>query len=194
MTEHDPSLEETQRIPTPVTEAPAPASPAPASAAAPPATDEAPSLQRVRTARRGGAIRWLATAIAIVLVVGVTAGATMLLTGRAADPDAFQYLPADTAVVAEVRPDLPGDQKEKLAGLLSKFPGFADQAALPQKIDEVLGRLSDAAAKQDVDYANRVKPFLGGPIVLAVTDIPDRSDASSAPESLAGIVAILTVD
>ena len=177
MTDHDPSLEETQRVPTSATPAQADVSPA-------------PELQRVVTPRRGGALRWLVAAIAIVLVVGTTAGATMLLTGRAADPNAFQYLPADTALVLEVRPDLPGDQKEKLAGLLSKFPGFADQSALPQKIDEVLDRVSDAVAKQDVDYANQVKPFLGGPIVVAVTDVPDATDH----ESLDGSVAILTVD
>jgi len=177
MTDHDPSLEDTQRIPTPAT--PAPADPA-----------SAPEMQRVVTPRRGGALRWLVAAVAIVLVVGVTAGATMMLTGRAADPNAFQYLPADTAVVAEVRPDLPGDQKEHLAALLSKFPGFADQAALPQKIDEVLDRASDAVAKQDVDYANKVKPFLGGPIVVAVTDVPKAADHTS----LDGFLAILTVD
>jgi hypothetical protein len=177
MTEHDPSLDETQPVPTPAT---------------PPAADPAPApeMQRVVTPRRGGALRWLVAAIAIVLVVGVTAGATMMLTGRAADPNAFQYLPADTALVMEVRPDLPGDQKEHLAGLLSKFPGFADQAALPQKIDEVLDRASDALAKQDIDYANKVKPFLGGPIVVAVTDVAKAKDHGS----LDGFLAILTVD
>ena len=186
MTDHDPSLEETQRVPASIP-------PAPAEAAAGSATGPSAVLQPVVTPRRGGAIRWLAAAIAIVLVVGVTAGATMLLTGRAEDPNAFRYLPADTALVMEVRPDLPGDQKEKLAGLLSKFPGFADQSALPQKIDEVLDRVSDAVAKQDVDYLNRVKPFLGGPIVVAVTDVPDAADASDH-QSLDGFVAILTVD
>jgi hypothetical protein len=95
--------------------------------------------------------------------------------------------------VMEIRPDLPGDQKEHLAGLLAKFPGFADQSALPQKIDEVLDRVSDAVAEQDVDYANRIKPFLGGPIVVALTDVPSAS-AVTDHESLDGVVAILTVD
>lgn len=120
------------------------------------------------TASRHGWSRWLiGGAIAIVALAGALAGA--LILGARPLPEALRYLPADSVVVVELRPDLPGDQRQHLGNLLAHFPGFADQSTLGTKLDEVFERIVTAASGGSVDYASRVKPLLSGPIVAGVS-------------------------
>ena len=180
MTDQDRSLEETQPIGTS-----APEEAWWTAGSAPPTPTEP-----VKPPRRSGTVRWVTATVAIVAVLAVAAAGTILLTGRAAPPTAYAYLPADTAMLVELRPDLPGDQREKLATLLSKFPGFADQATLETKLDETLDRVIDRTAGRDIDYATQVKPFLGGPILVAATKVAD--DPGTKP--IDGFLAIATTD
>ncbi|MEO7663613.1 MAG: hypothetical protein ABIV26_00685, partial [Candidatus Limnocylindrales bacterium] len=80
----------------------------------------------------GGGIAVAAVA-ALVLIVSFLGGRPL--------PEALRYIPADSALVVEIRPELPGDQRQHLGNFLAHFPGFADQSILGQKIDEALGRM-----------------------------------------------------
>jgi hypothetical protein len=110
--------------------------------------------------------RWAVVGVATVLVVGLL-GAVFALAGpRAGTPSTVAgYAPADTAVYLELRQDLPGDQHSLLATFMSHFPGFADQAAFDQKLDESLNELVGQGGS-GVDWVNDVKPWFGGQIGL----------------------------
>ena len=99
---------------------------------APPPAGAAPRQSRAR---------WLAAGVLIAIVVGVTGLATLVLTSSQTTSAVLGYVPTDSVAYGEVRLDLPGDQRQEVGEFLSKFPGFADQAALETKLDEVLDRL-----------------------------------------------------
>ena len=80
-----------------------------------------------------------------------SAAVAALVTGQSSTSTVLGYVPADTIVYGEVRLDLPGDQRAAVGEFLSKFPGFADQAALDTKLDEVLDQLvKDATERRTV--------------------------------------------
>ncbi len=109
--------------------------------------------------------RWLTAGLVSVLVIAGAVAAALIL-GAKPLPEAFRYLREDSVIVAEIRPDLPGDQRQHLGNFLAHFPGFADQSNLSEKIDETLDRLVDSASSGSVDYTTRVKPLISGPIVV----------------------------
>jgi Protein of unknown function (DUF3352) len=107
--------------------------------------------------------RWVVViGVAGLAIVGAVA-AIAVLSGRPT-PEALRYIPADEAMVAELRMDLPGDQLQKVGNLLAHFPGFKDQSILGQKIDETIDRLANAASSGSVSYTTQVKPWLAGPL------------------------------
>ena len=142
MTDHD-------RPTTEPTGAPAPAAsdtettavPVPTSTIQPP-TAPKPGAGRMRT---------LVAAGLIALVVASTAVATLVLTSSQTTSTVLGYVPADSVAYGELRLDLPGDQRQNVAEFLSKFPGFADQAALDTKLDEVLDRLVSEGDRRQAD-------------------------------------------
>ena len=86
------------------------------------------------------------------------------LLGSQPTPEALTYIPADAALVVELRPDLPGDQIQKLGNLLAHFPGFADQSTLTDQDRRGASRSSSAGpAAASVDYRTDIKPWLSGP-------------------------------
>ncbi|MEO8469707.1 MAG: hypothetical protein ABI573_08590, partial [Chloroflexota bacterium] len=109
--------------------------------------------------------RWLVAGLVSVLAIGGAVAAAVIL-GAKPLPEAYRYLPADSAIVAELRPDLPGDQRGHLGNFLAHFPGFADQSTLAAKIDETFMRLVSEGSSGSVDYATRIKPLLTGPLVV----------------------------
>lgn len=128
--------------------------------------------------------RWFAAAGIVGLVIAASAAAALLLTGAAPASSVVGYVPADSTVYGEVRLDLPGDQRQELGEFLSKFPGFADQAALETKVDEVLDRLVGDASGGEQTYSADIKPWFGGELGFVVGPIPTGS-ASSEPMQLA---------
>jgi hypothetical protein len=107
-------------------------------------------------------------------------------------PEVLKYLPADSAIVVELRPELPGDQRQHLGNLLAHFPGFEDQSTLNAKLDEVLDRITREASAGQIDYATRVKPLLAGPMVVSVTaDAMSDSMTGSTPD---GVLLVATTD
>ncbi len=116
-------------------------------------------------ARGSRRTRWIVAGLVSALAIGGAAAAALIL-GAKPLPEAFRYLPADSVIVAELRPDLPGDQRGHLGNLLAHFPGFADQSNLTAKIDETLARLVSEGSSGSVDYATGIKPLLAGPLVV----------------------------
>lgn len=143
-------------------------------------------------AGRSGRARWLiGGTVAVLAVAGAIAAAVIL--GAKPLPEAFRYLPADSVVVIELRPDLPGDQKQHLGNLLAHFPGFADQSSLEAKLDETFGRLVSRASGGSVDYTTRIKPLLAGPMVMAIgNDALAAMSTGSAADAARGLFVATT--
>ena len=131
--------------------------------------------------------RWIVAGLVSVLAIGGAVAAALIL-GAKPLPEAFRYLPADSVIVAELRPDLPGDQRQHLGNLLAHFPGFADQSSLTAKIDETLMRLVNEGSSGSVDYATRIKPLLTGPLVVGTGIDGLKNGAVLAVASTDGVV------
>ena len=140
----------------------------------------APGANRMRWAV-GLGVAGLAVAVAI---------AAFIVLGSRPMPEALKYIPADAALVVEVRMDLPGDQLQKLGNLLAHFPGFLDQATLPDKIDESLSKIIQQTGSTDIDYVRDIKPWLSGPTFIAL-----RAPASGTTDATSmdrGVISATT--
>jgi len=129
-------------------------------------------------ADRAGRTRMFVAAGLIALVVGATALITLSLTAAAPQSTVLGYVPADSTMYGEVRLDLPGDQRQKLGQFLSKFPGFADQATLETKLDEVLDRLTSESSGDKQLYTRDIKPWFEGQLAFSVGPIPDTTSTT----------------
>ncbi len=112
--------------------------------------------------------RWALAGFVVVAALAATI-AVFLILGAKPLPEAYRYLPADSAVVLELRPELPGDQRQHLGNFLAKFPGFADQSSFSDKLDQVLSRLVGQVTDGQVSYAAQIKPLLAGPMTAGVS-------------------------
>ena len=116
----------------------------------------------------GGRGRWLVGGgIAIAAVAGLVLAVTLLAARPL--PEALKYAPAGSALLVELRPELPGDQRQHLGNFLAHFPGFKDQSLLQDKIDEALARIVNESTAGQVDYTSQVKPLLAGPMEIALS-------------------------
>lgn len=171
---------DTTITPTPTTPA-APAEPA-IEAVAPIATSPVGGAAGAATAPKRSRGRWIAAIAVIALVVTASAAAAFMLTGASPAATVMGYVPADSVAYGEVRLDLPGDQKREIGEFLSKFPGFADQAALDTKLDEVLDRLVSEATDGEQTFTADIKPWFDGEMAFAVGPLPEAA-ALTDPES-----------
>jgi hypothetical protein len=148
----------------------------------PPAPVATAPLEPVSSGARPGRsrLKWLIAGIAVLLVAGTAAGATLLLTGDSGDPAVLAYAPADSVAYAELRLDLPGSQSAELAKVMKAFPGFEDQAAFPMKLSEALDLLVGQATDRQQGYKNDIEPWFGGQIGVSVGPLPATVDAASA--------------
>ena len=123
-------------------------------------------------------LRW---GLALVGVLIVALGSFLIVSlvgGRPSTSTAMGYMPATTFSYNEVRLDLPGDQRQKLAAFLQAFPGFADQSAIEPKIDEVFDRIVRAASKDQQTWTADIKPWFGGQIAVGA-GLPDAKNTST---------------
>jgi hypothetical protein len=126
-------------------------------------------------------------------IAGVALGAivaAIIVFGSRPTPPALTYIPGNAAMVVEVRPDLPGDQLQKLGNLLAHFPGFADQSTLPEKLDESFAQLFSKSGDGSIDYRADIKPWLSGPAYIAL--LPPGDGAANNPMAFMRGVASLT--
>lgn len=155
-------------------EPPAAADEAASSDIATPAPAPALELVMAASAPRAGRNRWVVGGVVAVAVVALAVWAATILGARPL-PEVLRYIPTDSAIVVELRPELPGDQRQHLGNFLAHFPGFADQSTLSKKIDEALARIITNASNGIVDYTTQVKPLLAGPMAAAMS-AADLSD------------------
>jgi Protein of unknown function (DUF3352) len=154
-----------------------------------------PVMPAAVPARRGGRLRWAAAIAVVAVVLAATVAVAALVTGSSAASVVVGYVPADTTMYGEVRLDLPGDQRQALGSFLQKFPGFADQASLDSKIDEVLDDLIRGATDGDQTYTTDIKPWFGGEIAYSVGALPPMSaldGANSMGSARATVIASVT--
>jgi hypothetical protein len=168
---HDPTTDTsvTEVPPAPIATTPLGSTPGAAAAAGP---------------RRSRA-RWAAALAIVALIVGVTAIATLSLTGSSSASTVVGYVPVDSVAYGELRLDLPGDQRQEIGKFLSKFPGFADQAALDTKLDEVLDRLLSEGTDGKQTYTRDIKPWFDGELAFSMGPLPADAKALTDPESAA---------
>jgi len=122
----------------------------------------------------------LTTFLALVAAV-VVAGYLLVF---AVSPDrTARAAPADSVAYATVYLQLSAGQGMNLAELLGRVPGFADAAALEQKIHEIAQRLLGDAG---LDYEADLRPWLGDQLAVAVAG--DELDGAQP-----GVVALIDV-
>ena len=129
--------------------------------------------------------RWAAALAIVALIVGVTAIATLSLIGSSPASTVVGYVPPDSVAYGELRLDLPGDQRQEIGKFLSKFPGFADQAALDTKLDEVLDRLLSEGTDGKQTYTRDIKPWFDGELAFSMGPLPTDAKALTDPKSAA---------
>ncbi len=192
--DHDPAADTSVRpVPTathvagPATDGPtaAPVTP-PETAAAPPATTPvtteavAPPTATSPVTPHGRG-RWIAAAAIVGAVIIGSAAIGLALTAAAPHATVTGYVPENSITYAELRLDLPGDQRAELAEFLAKFPGFADQAALETKLDEVLDELVREATEGEQTFSADIKPWFDGEIAIASGPLAGDTDPSDGP-------------
>jgi hypothetical protein len=159
------------------------------------ATNDATTLPAATSSRRAP-IRWI---VALVGVLVVAAGSFLIVSlagGRPAVSATLGYMPGDVAVYSEVRLDLPGDQRQKLASFLhtGKFPGFADQAQIQPKIEDVFDRIVRFATHDKQTFTGNIEPWFGGQLAFGQalpSSIPAGAGAMSAADRpLLGVATV----
>lgn len=101
----------------------------------------------------------------LLALIGVAVvGAYLFVFGPSLD-QAATVAPADTAIYASVYLTPSADQERHIGELLGKLPGFADQAALPAKIDDLSQRFLGSAG---LDYSRDIAPWLGDEVAVAL--------------------------
>jgi Protein of unknown function (DUF3352) len=119
----------------------------------------------------------------LLVLVGGTVVAAYLLIFAVSPDRAARAVPADAVAYATVYLQPSAGQQMNIAALLGTVPGFADPAALDQKIHEISQRL---LAQAGIDYEADVRPWLGDQVSAAV--LPDADAPSGgAPLVLVGV-------
>ena len=144
------------------------------------------------SSRRSSRLRWVVAGLVTVLVVGVTAAATLLVTGQSPGSSLVGYVDKSSLIYVEARLDLPGDQRQKLGQFLSKFPGFDDQSILDRKLDEALDQILDKSTNGKQNWSTNIKPWFGGEIAIGMAT-PTTTSAGDIPE-FRGLVAVKVRD
>lgn len=105
--------------------------------------------------------------IALVTLLGLTAGAFVagyLFLFSASTDRAAALAPANSALYLNVYLQPSTGQQMNLSGLIGRLPGFADDASLDEKVDQVVQNL---LAGSGIDYREQVKPWLGTQVAIA---------------------------
>lgn len=115
--------------------------------------------------------------VTLIGLVGAVVVAGYLFLFSAATDRAASLAPADTAIYVNVYLKPSTGQQMNLAELIGRLPGFADDASLDEKIDQVVQNLLSGSG---IDYRADVKPWLGDQIAIAAwpsADDPTQVEA-----------------
>ena len=137
--------------------------------------------------RRRGPWRWLVAGIAtLLLVVSGTGLVAFAQTGAGAGQGPI-FVPADAPIYVEARLDMPDGQDAALAEMLTAFPGFADSASFPLRVDEALDGILDDATDGEVSFSEDISPWVTGEIGIAITDLSEAMSSGSDPAFIVGV-------
>ena len=133
---------------------------------------ERPQAGRPAAAPAGSVVGSSPSSSAVV----AAGGHVSLLTGASGTSAVLAWMPADARLYTEVRLDLPGDQRQKLAEFMQAFPGFDDQAAIPAEARRGPRPDRRAAASDEQTYTADIEPWFGGQRRGSVGALPDVGD------------------
>lgn len=141
------------------------------------------SVGQPPSAPKASRARWMVALGGAATVVAITAALVVAVVGKSPAATVLGYVPAGAIAYGELRLDLPGDQAQAVGSFLSKFPGFADQAALETKIDETFDRFVATATKDKQTYTKDIKPWFDGELAFSVGALPPASTLDD-PEAM----------
>lgn len=121
--------------------------------------------------------RLVVALVALIALTGAAVVAAYLFLFAAGADRAATLAPAETAVYANVYLQPSTGQQMNLSSLMGRLPGFADEATLDEKIDQIVQNLLGGSG---IDYRADIKPWLGDQVALAAVpnaDDPAQSDA-----------------
>jgi hypothetical protein len=125
--------------------------------------------------------------VALVTLIGLTGavvvGAYLLLFSAGTDR-AARLAPPETAFYVNVYLQPSAGQQMNLSNLIGRLPGFADDATLDDKVDQVVHNL---LAGTGIDYRSDLKPWLGNQLALAVWPSPGTDVADAEPVLIAEV-------
>ena len=143
--------------------------------------------------------RLVIASVTLIGLVGIAVVAGYLVLFAGGGDRAATLAPANTVAYANVYLQPSTGQQANLSGLIGRLPGFADEAALDDKIDQVVQNL---LATTGIDYRADVKPWLGDQIAIAAW--PTGTDATQAatviladvtdPDAASSSIAAITAD
>ncbi len=108
--------------------------------------------------------RLVIASVTLIGIVGVAVVASYFFLFAGAADRAATLAPANAVIYANLYLQPSTGQQMNLSGLISRLPGFADEAALDEKIDQVVQNL---LALGMIDYRAHVKPWLGDQVAIA---------------------------
>ena len=114
-------------------------------------------------------LRWALAAVATAFIVAASAVGFSVLSSAKSSSAVLPWAPSDAIVYAEIRADMPGDQRANLLAFLSKFPGFADQTNFDAKADDGLDKLVKKLSDGKADFSTDIKPWFGGQLGVSVS-------------------------
>lgn len=126
-----------------------------------------------------GRLRWLVAIGVSAIVVAGSIVVAALLGGGVGPSGLLARTPGDSAVYAELRLDLPGDQRAKLGRFLAHVPGFADQALLETKLDDLLDRAIGALSDGRLRWAGGIDTWFGGEAAVVIRHLPRPGDSAT---------------
>ncbi|MCA1569539.1 MAG: DUF3352 domain-containing protein [Chloroflexi bacterium] len=140
--------------------------------------------------------------VALVTLIGLSGAAFLagyLLLFSASTDRASALAPATSALYLNVYLQPSSGQQMNLGGLVGRLPGFADEASLDEKVDQVVQNLL-ATTGSSVEYEQQIKPWLGNQVAIAawptaddvttqtavfIAEVKDRTAAEAALAGLA---------
>jgi hypothetical protein len=114
--------------------------------------------------------RLVVALVTLIGLIGALVVAGYLLLFSTGTDRAAALAPANTVVYVNVYLQPSTGQQMNLAELIGRLPGFADDASLDEKVDQVVQNLLSGSG---IDYRADVKPWLGDQVAVAAWPAAD---------------------
>ena len=119
--------------------------------------------------------RLVIASVTFIGLVGAAVVAGYLFLFAGGGDRAAAIAPAHSAVYVNLYLQPSTGQQMNLSRLIGRLPGFADEAALDEKIDQVVQNLLSGTG---LDYREQIKPWLGDQLAIAAW--PTGTDATES--------------